>query len=147
MAAERVYTAKALLLNPENKILVLRSSKWDARPDRSHKPDFPGGIVEEGETPTVGLVREVSEEAGIAIAESDLVLLYTETKFHQVTHDSVTKHLFFARTETSDVTLSWEHEAYEWLDFESVLTLEWRPFHQDALDYIKLHSLLDEFTS
>lgn len=34
--------------------------------------EFPGGKVETGETPRAALVREIAEELGIAIRESDL---------------------------------------------------------------------------
>lgn len=140
-----VYTAKVLLLNEKNEILVLWSGEWPERPDRSHMPDFPGGLVEDGETFWEGVVRETLEETNISLPESAFTLLYTETKHHESTHDSVAKSLFVARANQADVTLSWEHEAYKWLPLDEVLKLEWRPFHRDALDYIATHGLLANF--
>ncbi len=146
MSALRVYTAKALLLNEKNEILILWSGDWPGRPDRSHMPDFPGGLVEDGETFWDGVARETTEETNITLPVSDFTLLYTETKFHEASADTVSKSLFVARVHQADVTLSWEHEAFKWLPIDEVLTLEWRPFHRDALDYISAHKLLADFT-
>ncbi len=147
MSALRVYTAKALILNEKNEILVLWSDEWPGRPDRSHMPDFPGGLVEDGETFWDGVARETNEEAGIAIPASDFTLLYTETKFHDVSLDTVLKSMFVAKVKQADVTLSWEHESFKWLQFDEVRALEWRPFHKDALDYIAAHQLLADFAT
>lgn len=145
MAAPQIYTAKTLILNEKNEILVLWSGKWPERPDRSEKPDLPGGIVEPGETFWEGAVREAEEETGIKLSTAALTLLYTETKFSELSHDVVAKCLMVARASTTDVTLSWEHQAYKWLPFEKVLDLEWRPFHRDALEFIARYQLLDRF--
>lgn len=145
MTALRVYTAKALILNEKNEILVLWSGEWPERPDRSGKPDFPGGLVEVGETFLDGVVRETTEETGLVVPSKDFTLLYTETKFHEVSQDTVLKSLFVARVNQASVTLSWEHSAYKWLPFDEIVTLEWRQAYRDALDYISSHRLLDEF--
>lgn len=63
----------------DGKYLILVSSKWPERPDRSQKPDLPGGLVEEGETFEQGCVREVREEAGFDVDPSQLTVVYADS--------------------------------------------------------------------
>ncbi len=56
----------ALIQNSEGEILIARR-RLDA-PVEAGKWEFPGGKVEEGEHPEVGLVREIREELGFEIA-------------------------------------------------------------------------------
>lgn len=135
-------TAKAIVRNADGNFLVLRSSKWEERPDRSQMPDLPGGMVEHGETPQQGAAREVVEETGLRIDPSSLELLYTETEYYDDSDTSVVKHVFFATSVSSDVILSWEHEAYEWIPREEFLATEWRPFYARANDYVFGHGLI-----
>ena len=57
------------LHGPDGRVLMHRRP-----PDKAHAGlwEFPGGKVENGETPRFALVREIAEETGIAIGESDL---------------------------------------------------------------------------
>jgi 8-oxo-dGTP pyrophosphatase MutT (NUDIX family) len=135
-------TAKAIVRRSDGSFLTLRSSKWEERPDRSQKPDLPGGMVEAGESPLMGVSREVSEEVGIQVPDDDFTLVYTATEFYDDTQTSVIKHVFLADVEDVEVKLSWEHEAYEWLTAEEFRTIEWRPFYSEALDYLFTHGLL-----
>lgn len=136
-------TAKAIVRNADGHFLVLRSSKWEERPDRSQKPDLPGGMVEAGEAPQAAVAREVLEEAGLDIKPEKYELLYSETEFYEDTNTSVVKHVFAAQSDSSDVTLSWEHEAYEWVSKDNFIKTKWRAFYVRAHDYIFQHDLLN----
>jgi 8-oxo-dGTP diphosphatase len=59
----------AALVDPEGRVLLQQRA-----PGRSMAGlwEFPGGKVEEGETPEVALVRELEEELGIALSAADL---------------------------------------------------------------------------
>ncbi|MEH6827494.1 8-oxo-dGTP diphosphatase MutT [Parasphingorhabdus sp.] len=64
-----LFVAAAALIDQNGRILVQK------RPEG--KPmaglwEFPGGKVEEGETPEAALVRELEEELGIGVKESDI---------------------------------------------------------------------------
>lgn len=72
-----------LVFNEYGQLLVLRRSEWkkipgqDYRPDLSHKPDLPGGLIgdeDELESERVGSARELAEETGIEIDDSALKL-------------------------------------------------------------------------
>lgn len=135
-------TAKAIIRSADGRYLVLTSSKWEERPDRSQKPDLPGGMVEADETPQQGVAREVLEEAGLEIEPDSFDLLYSETEYYEDSETSVVKHVFYASTDQTDVELSWEHEAFEWVTREEFLATQWRPFYVRANEYIFGHKII-----
>lgn len=46
-----------------------------------NKFNFPGGHIEEGETPIQAAIREVGEECGLVLKEEDMVQIAMQTKF------------------------------------------------------------------
>lgn len=75
----------AVLINPQGEVLLAQ------RPEGKRlagKWEFAGGKVEDGETPELALVRELSEELGIEILPEDLEAFwflshsYPEFDFH-----------------------------------------------------------------
>lgn len=102
----------------DGKYLILWSSEWKENPRRSHQPDLPGGIVEDGETIEEGLLREVQEEAGFMIDESALVLGHAHMWDEK--DESTVFLVYFAEVDDPEVTLSWEHERFAWLDVKEL---------------------------
>lgn len=133
-----------LVFNEKHEVLVLTVSEWKARPDRSLKPDLPGGAVEPGETERDGVKRELFEEAGIDINPEQLQLVYTKTEFFAPKNTSVSRFLYFAFLDyTPEVTISWEHAASEWVPLEALAEkFEHRPFYKEALEYCFSNHLL-----
>jgi len=72
--------------------------------------EFPGGQVEEGESLTVALEREVLEETGIHVAVGKLVGVYSNVKSHIVMLDFLCDYL------SGEPTTSSESLAVEWVD-------------------------------
>jgi len=126
-----------LVFNEKGEVLVLTASEWKARPDRSLKPDLPGGAVDPGETERDGVKRELFEEAGISVDLGQFTLAYTKTIFFEPKNTSVSRFLYFAFLDyTPEVTLSWEHCAYEWVSPRVLIEkFENRPFYKEAIDY------------
>lgn len=99
-------SAKAVLLDPSGRVLLLRSrGRWE----------FPGGGVRPGESLFVALQREVAEETGISIPViTELVAV------EQWTCDGVDAvgvfYLCQCPRPTGEVTISREHTAYRWVD-------------------------------
>lgn len=81
--------------------------------------DFPKGLLEAGETGLDAAKREVREEAGIK--EYEVIPEFKETVRYFTRRDGkpIPKFvaLFLAETKTEKVTLSWEHDKYEWLGY------------------------------
>ncbi len=80
----RVLTvAAACLMDAEGRILLAQ------RPEG--KPmaglwEFPGGKLEPGESPEAALVRELSEELGITVSESDLEPFFFASHAYEAFH-------------------------------------------------------------
>ncbi len=84
--------------------------------------EFPGGKIEESETPQEALVREIKEELDIEIFVGELI--------DTVEFDYPTFHLsmdcFWAEVVSGDMVLK-EHEAAKWLKKEELNSVEWLP--------------------
>lgn len=130
--------AKTALITPENKVLLLRRSKTDSQ--RPGDWDFPGGNIEPGEDITAGLLREVDEEVGIQLEFSDVRLVYAATQRH--TTVSATRLLYVATVSEQAVTLSFEHDEYKWVDFDTVFAEFQHSFYSVGLKYARDNGLL-----
>lgn len=84
--------------------------------------EFPGGKIEQGETPKQALVREIKEELDTEIEVGELVdtVEYDYPQFH------LTMHCFLCTIKSGDLVLK-EHEAAKWLTSEELDSVDWLP--------------------
>lgn len=84
--------------------------------------EFPGGKIEEGETPQEALVREIREELETEIVVGELIdtIEYDYPTFH------LSMDCFWAAIVSGDLVLK-EHEAAKWLTCEELDSVEWLP--------------------
>lgn len=81
MARRHVRVVGAMLENEQGRYLITQ------RPPTASLPllwEFPGGRVEEGESDTVALAREIAEEMGVAVEVLDQVM---HTRHEYPTYD------------------------------------------------------------
>ena len=135
--------AKALLINPKNEALILTLGEHKQKPEKSYKPDLPGGLVDPGESERDAVVREVAEETGIALSRQDLVMVYSSTEFFSDENKSVTKHLFIGNVPSeTTIELSWEHSEYNWIPLEELRSTDLRSFYDKAIKYCFTNGLV-----
>lgn len=127
--------AKTIVINDDNKILVLRRSIWPAHPERSHQPDLPGGTVEKNESGLLAAVREMEEEIGVTADPIQFELVYDRVDNYKDSGDQVRHWLYILRLDhTPEVKLSWEHESYEWLPAKDIIdNYGFSPFYTEVL--------------
>lgn len=125
-------SAHAVLFNGDD-VLLLRRSKTDTR--RPLEWDLPGGIVDDSELLNEACAREVEEESGIKIEPLQLHLAYSESAtFEEV--GGVTWLIFVGNSNTRDVTLSYEHDEYEWVNLSQALEMVEYKVQLNALKHI-----------
>ncbi|EOD00126.1 NUDIX domain-containing protein [Caldisalinibacter kiritimatiensis] len=125
-------TVGAIIFNPDKKILLCKSSKWD------NNYVIPGGHIELGETMEEALRREVLEETGLKIYDINPIGI-TESIFSDAYHQQ--KHFIFiayiCKTDSYDVTLNEEAEEYKWVDLKEIEDLELDGFTESLLNKIR----------
>ena len=94
--------------------------------------EFPGGKMEEGESPEEALVREIREELSTEISVEELLCTveYDYPKFH------LTMHCYWCSLVTEALHLN-EHEAARWLTSDELDSVDWLPADLLVVEAIK----------
>ncbi|MBS4968056.1 MAG: (deoxy)nucleoside triphosphate pyrophosphohydrolase [Lachnospiraceae bacterium] len=94
--------------------------------------EFPGGKIEEEETPENALIREIREELDteISVGEKITCVEYDYPKFH------LSMDCFWAEIVSGDLVLK-EHEAAKWLSRDELDSVDWLPADLELIEKIK----------
>lgn len=115
------FLVTAAILTNDGEILCMQraKSKYDYI---SHKFEFPGGKVEEGESREAGLSREIFEEMDLKVdVEKSHYYMSVE---HEYADFKITMHSYLIPIESREFKLK-EHESYVWLSREKLMSLDW----------------------
>lgn len=95
--------------------------------------EFPGGKVEENETPEQALIREIKEELETKITVGKLIdtIEYDYPTFH------LSMDCFWCKIVSGNLVLT-EHMAARWLTKEELDTVEWLPADISLIEKIRV---------
>ena len=135
--------ATSILAHEGRVLLMLRSSKVGTFQGR-----WAGcsGFVEEGETPRQASVREISEETGLDKGRLELVATI-EPLLVDKSHGAWLIHSFLYATDTTDITLDWEHDDHIWVKPEKVREYDRVPGLGRVIDELFLACSDEKFLS
>ena len=118
----KIPVAKGLIENENGQFLMLK--KADDYEFTAGKWEQPGGKIEQGENRFEALKREVKEETGLEIEDSqDLVRIELEDENH------INCYILHSSDFSGEIELSDEHEQFRWVRPENFSELEW---HRDS---------------
>lgn len=123
---KKVRVVGAVIENDNEEILCALRSPTMSLPNLW---EFPGGKIEEGETPETALVREIKEELGCKIEVYELL----EDIVHE--YPKVTVNLLTYKAKIIDgYPKAKEHAKLEWTSKEDLRSLEWAPADIPTID-------------
>lgn len=106
-----IVAVGGFVTNEQGQVLMIKSPRYGDW-------EFPGGQVEESETLTHALEREVFEETGITVSVKSLVGVYSNTR-----KPSIVNMDFICEYISGEPRTSNESSAVEWVNREDALSL------------------------
>lgn len=113
MSVNTYMIAKALIINKHNEALLLIRSDVDSV--RPKDTDLPGGGVDVDETIVQAVCREIKEEVGLTVQETNMELIFADTRMDGLGEENLIRHLLVTKKFDGKVVLSEEHSLYEWV--------------------------------
>lgn len=112
-ATEVKHSVWSIVINPKGKVLVAKRSKKSNNPNLWN---FPGGGVENGETPIQCAYRELAEEMGVQRSD-----VSSEGRYTIKTRDrQMTVYVFLCNTQVKPKPRKAEVQAAKWLTIDEI---------------------------
>ncbi len=122
---------KAIVLDAKGNLLIIRRSKDDYT--RPNGWDIPGGGLNENEDPRQGIQREIKEETGLDVTNIEILDTIPITLKDGCAAIML---VFKGLTDSSDITLSHEHDQFKWLSKEEVKSLDLPEIYKKFMEKI-----------
>ncbi|MCC7376953.1 MAG: NUDIX domain-containing protein [Verrucomicrobiales bacterium] len=119
-ARRPVVTVGAAILDPTNRVLLVRTHKW------SNRWGIPGGKVKFGETSEAALVRELKEETDLEVSDIQFVLVQDcihSKEFYRDEHFVLLNYVCRVG-EGARVRLNEEAQEFRWVSLEEGLSMD-----------------------
>jgi len=119
----------ALIFNPDGKIFLMRSPKWEG------KYGLTGGHIELGETIDEAIKREAKEETGLDIFDATYLITLEcifDDEFYKKKHFIFLD--YFCKTKNTNVILDGEEATeYIWIEIDEALKLDLVSYSKTAI--------------
>lgn len=127
-----VKVVGAVIIDKEGRILVAQRPYSEIE-YKSYKWEFPGGKVEENESPQMAIIREIHEELDCEIIVGNKIgeLEYDYPDF------KLNMELYLCRIKEGDLPKALEHNQIKWILPEEIETLDWLEADYKILPLIK----------
>ena len=115
-----MVTVGALIFNPSDQVLVVRTRKW------SHLWGIPGGKIKFGENSAAALRREIKEETNLDIEAIEFALVQDcihSPEFYRVAHFVLLNYKCRC-VGAPQVKLNEEAQQFQWVSMAEALALE-----------------------
>lgn len=124
---KHIQVAAAIIIN-DGKIFTTQRTHGEFKDGW----EFPGGKIEQGETPQQAAKREVMEELDTEIEVGELfdTVEYDYPDFH------LTMYCFLCTVKSGNLVLK-EHQAAKWLTRETLDSVKWLPADIELIDKLK----------
>ncbi|MBB3114553.1 8-oxo-dGTP diphosphatase [Paenibacillus phyllosphaerae] len=114
-----IQVAAAIILNDEGRILIAKRKQGKSQ---GGLWEFPGGKLEEGESPEVCLIRELQEEMNINISP----YAYFDTSDHRYGERQIQLIAYLATYVSGEIVLH-DHDEYRWASILELAEFEFAP--------------------
>ena len=137
MKTIRVVAAIITAANDKNEPIIFATERGYG--DFKGGWEFPGGKIEEGETPEEALARQSREELDTEISVGRLI----DTSEYDYPKFLLSMDCFFCKIIKGDLVLK-EHEAARWLTKDELREVDWLPADITIIDEIEQEMIREE---
>lgn len=119
-----------IIANDHGEVLILqRSKRNDFLPEYW---DIPGGTLEDGEDPTVGVIRETKEESGLDV--SNVKLFFQKSNIDSSKNKQFVTLIFHTNISIANVIINpEEHDTFTWIKPEDIANYKVVDYLHDCL--------------
>ena len=129
---------KAFIVS-NGKLFVIKRAKDDV--ESPERWEIPGGRLDLGEDPVLGLMREIREETGLYV---DVIYPMSIRHFERADGQVITMIIFLCRPKGGYLKLSEEHSESKWMNFKDCKEELTDFFHKevDIFHRLSLHKVV-----